>query len=77
MSDETPASATKRSAVEVAKTASNFLRGDIAQELADGTPGFGKPSVQLLENHGTYQQVLPPLTAIVWPVTNAASSLAR
>ncbi len=24
-----------------------------------------------------YQQVLPPLTAIVWPVTKAASSLAR
>ena len=24
-----------------------------------------------------YQQVLPPLTAIVWPVTKAASSLAK
>ncbi|MGB8854091.1 MAG: NADPH-dependent assimilatory sulfite reductase hemoprotein subunit [Pirellulales bacterium] len=57
MSDETPAGAApKPSAVEVAKTASNFLRGDIAKELADGLPGFGKPSVQLLKNHGTYQQ---------------------
>jgi len=57
MSDETPAgSAPKPSAVEVAKTASNYLRGDIAKELADGLPGFGKPSVQLLKNHGTYQQ---------------------
>jgi len=56
MADETPASAAKPTAVEVAKTASNYLRGDIAQELADGAPGFGKPSIQLLKNHGTYQQ---------------------
>jgi len=57
MSDETPAGSTsKPSAVEVAKTASHYLRGDIAKELADGAPGFGKPSVQLLKNHGTYQQ---------------------
>ena len=50
------ASAAKPTAVEVAKTASNYLRGDIAKELADGAPGFGKPSIQLLKNHGTYQQ---------------------
>jgi sulfite reductase (ferredoxin) len=57
MSDETPAAAApKPSAVEVTKTASHYLRGDIAKELADGLPGFGKPSVQLLKNHGTYQQ---------------------
>jgi sulfite reductase (ferredoxin) len=57
MSDETPAaSAAKPSAVEVTKTASNYLRGDIAKELDDAAPGFGKPSVQLLKNHGTYQQ---------------------
>ena len=57
MSDETPTGSTsKPSAVEVAKTASHYLRGDIAKELADGAPGFGKPSVQLLKNHGTYQQ---------------------
>jgi sulfite reductase (ferredoxin) len=62
MSDETapgssaPASAAKPSAVEVAKTASDYLRGDIAKELVDGAPGFGKPSIHLLKNHGTYQQ---------------------
>ena len=56
MADDTPASTAKPSAVEVAKTASNYLRGDIARELVDGAPGFGKPSVQLLKNHGTYQQ---------------------
>ncbi len=57
MADETPAgSAPKPSAVEVAKTASNLLRGEIAKELADGAAGFGKGSVQLLKNHGTYQQ---------------------
>jgi sulfite reductase (ferredoxin) len=51
----TPA-APKPSAVELTKVASNYLAGDIAKELADGAPGFGKPSVQLLKNHGTYQQ---------------------
>mgnify|MGYP003337718836 CR=1 FL=1 len=58
MSDETPTgtAAAKPSAVELAKIASNYLAGDIAKELADGAPGFGKPSVQLLKNHGTYQQ---------------------
>jgi len=56
MADETPASAAKPTAVEVAKTASNFLRGDIAKELVDGAAGFGKGSIQLLKNHGTYQQ---------------------
>jgi sulfite reductase (ferredoxin) len=56
MSEETPASAAKPSAVEVAKTASHYLRGDIAKELVDGAAGFGKASVQLLKNHGTYQQ---------------------
>ncbi len=56
MSDETPASTAKPTAVEVAKTASNYLRGDIAKELVDGAAGFGKGSIQLLKNHGTYQQ---------------------
>jgi sulfite reductase (ferredoxin) len=59
MSDETPttaAPAAKPTAVELVKTASNYLAGDIAKELVDGAPGFGKPSIQLLKNHGTYQQ---------------------
>jgi sulfite reductase (ferredoxin) len=56
---DTPTSspaAAKPSAVELAKIASDYLKGDIPQELVDGSPGFGKPSVQLLKNHGTYQQ---------------------
>ena len=65
MSDETPTTAAppkpaaaeaKPTAVELAKVASNYLAGDIAKELVDGAPGFGKPSIQLLKNHGTYQQ---------------------
>jgi sulfite reductase (ferredoxin) len=59
MSDETSpgtAPAPKPTAVELAKIASNYLAGDIAKELVDGAPGFGKPSIQLLKNHGTYQQ---------------------
>ena len=60
MSDEatqpTTAPAAKPTAVELAKIASHYLAGDIAKELADGAPGFGKPSIQLLKNHGTYQQ---------------------
>jgi sulfite reductase (ferredoxin) len=56
---DTPSSTTaaaKPSAVELAKIASHYLKGDIPQELADTSPGFGKASVQLLKNHGTYQQ---------------------
>ena len=59
MSDEATqpaAPAAKPSAVELAKIASHYLAGDIAKELADSAPGFGKPSIQLLKNHGTYQQ---------------------
>ena len=56
MADEPQAGGPKPSAVEVAKAASDFLRGDIARELADAAPGFGKGSIQLLKNHGTYQQ---------------------
>jgi len=50
------APAAKPTAVELAKIASNYLAGDIAKELADAAPGFGKASIQLLKNHGTYQQ---------------------
>ncbi|MFM9011256.1 MAG: NADPH-dependent assimilatory sulfite reductase hemoprotein subunit, partial [Planctomycetota bacterium] len=54
--DAAPATPAKPSAVEVAKLASHYLKGDIPTELVDGAPGFGKASVQLLKNHGTYQQ---------------------
>ena len=46
----------KLSPVEGFKQASQFLRGDIPDELVDGETGFGKSSVQLLKHHGTYQQ---------------------
>lgn len=46
----------KLSPVEGFKIGSNFLRGEIAQELVDANDFFGKSSVQLLKNHGTYQQ---------------------
>jgi len=46
----------KLSPVEGFKSQSNFLRGVISQELADGQEHFGKSSEQLLKHHGTYQQ---------------------
>src|SRR5215475_14304321 len=46
----------KLSPVEIIKTSSNYLRGDIAQEMVDGNDHFGKDSTQLLKHHGTYQQ---------------------
>jgi sulfite reductase (ferredoxin) len=51
MSDEP-----KLSPVEVFKIQSDYLRGDIGQELQDGNDFFGKSSIQLLKHHGTYQQ---------------------
>ena len=48
--------AVKLSPVEGFKTASNYLRGDIAKELTDGLDHFGKVSGQLLKNHGIYEQ---------------------
>ncbi|HYO24934.1 MAG TPA: NADPH-dependent assimilatory sulfite reductase hemoprotein subunit [Lacipirellulaceae bacterium] len=48
--------AEKLSPVEGVKLASNYLRGDIAQELVDGSDHFGKDSINLLKHHGTYQQ---------------------
>ena len=56
MTDQPQTPAAKPSAVELTKIASHYLAGDIAQELVDSAPGFGKGSVQLLKNHGTYQQ---------------------
>jgi sulfite reductase (ferredoxin) len=48
--------AEKLSPVEHTKAASNYLRGEIAQEMVDGTDHFGKDSINLLKHHGTYQQ---------------------
>ena len=46
----------KQSEVEVFKGDSNFLKGEIAAEMVDGTDHVGKASVQLMKFHGTYQQ---------------------
>ena len=46
----------KPSSIEVFKDDSNYLRGEIPEELVDDNPNFGKGSVQLLKHHGTYQQ---------------------
>ncbi len=51
MSDEP-----KLSPVETFKIQSNYLRGEIGQELRDENDFFGKGSIQLLKHHGTYQQ---------------------
>jgi sulfite reductase (ferredoxin) len=53
---EKPGKPEKLSPVEGVKAASNYLRGEIAQELVDGTDHFGKDSINLLKHHGTYQQ---------------------
>ncbi|MEC8510123.1 MAG: NADPH-dependent assimilatory sulfite reductase hemoprotein subunit, partial [Planctomycetota bacterium] len=56
MSDATPSGATpvKLSPVEKIKAASDYLRGQIADELLEQDAGFGKDSIQLLKHHGTY-----------------------
>ncbi len=46
----------KLSQVEGVKSASNYLRGTIAQELRSDSDHFGKDDGQLLKFHGTYQQ---------------------
>lgn len=46
----------KVSPVEVAKAASNYLRGTIAEELRDDNDFVSKASTQLIKHHGTYQQ---------------------
>ncbi|TWT88562.1 Sulfite reductase [ferredoxin] [Pseudobythopirellula maris] len=46
----------KLSPVEGFKTASNYLRGPIAEELVNGEPNFTGEAMQLLKHHGTYEQ---------------------
>ncbi len=46
----------KLSAVEQIKSASDYLHGTIAQELANGEDAFDEDTVQLLKHHGMYQQ---------------------
>src|SRR5437870_897135 len=44
------------SKVEKIKLESNYLRGQLAEELAEDTTHFSDPQVQLLKFSGTYQQ---------------------
>lgn len=46
----------KRSPAEDVKKDSQFLRGQMPEELIDGNDHFGKTSEMLLKFHGTYQQ---------------------
>lgn len=46
----------KLSPVEGLKTESNYLRGNIAEELQNELPNFGGDSSQILKHHGMYQQ---------------------
>src|SRR5829696_5726588 len=48
--------AEKLSPVEIAKAASNYLAGNIAEELRDANEFVSKESTNLLKHHGTYQQ---------------------
>ena len=47
---------TEPSGVEKIKVASNYLRGSIAEELANSSDAFEEDTVQLLKHHGMYQQ---------------------
>lgn len=44
------------SSVETIKLNSNYLRGSLAEELANDQEAFGKDAVQLIKHHGMYQQ---------------------
>jgi sulfite reductase (ferredoxin) len=46
----------KPSHVEILKQESNYLRGNIAAELAADTPCFTKDTTQVLKHYGAYQQ---------------------
>ncbi|MGL4513637.1 MAG: NADPH-dependent assimilatory sulfite reductase hemoprotein subunit [Lacipirellulaceae bacterium] len=54
MSEDTPT--VELSPVEGFKTASQYLRGPIPQEMVNGEPNFTTESIQLLKHHGTYEQ---------------------
>src|SRR6478609_6384288 len=43
-------------AAEAAKMNGNYLRGTIAQDLANDSDQFDKENILLLKFHGTYQQ---------------------
>jgi sulfite reductase (ferredoxin) len=59
MPDHDPAESVgdELSVVEKAKLASNYLRGDVADELANSEDHFAKDASLVLKHHGMYQQV--------------------
>ncbi|QDV55080.1 Sulfite reductase [NADPH] hemoprotein beta-component [Rosistilla oblonga] len=54
--DPTTTSKPKLTRDEQIKADSQYLAGEIAQELADESPSFGTETLKLLKFHGTYQQ---------------------
>lgn len=56
MSDAPAPEQPKLSPVEGFKTASEYLRGPIPEELVNGEPNFTGEAMQLLKHHGTYEQ---------------------
>src|SRR5258707_1792260 len=46
----------KLSPVEIVKSASNYLAGNIPEDLRDGNEFVSKDNTNLLKHHGTYQQ---------------------
>lgn len=48
--------AAKPSAVETIKQNSNYLRGTLAEELANEETSFAKDTTQVIKHHGIYQQ---------------------
>ena len=55
-SNPTTDSSPELSSVEKAKLASNYLRGGIAEELANAEDSFTKETSLVLKHHGMYQQ---------------------
>lgn len=56
MSEQPDSRDANRSGVEKIKAASNFLRGNVAAELANDKEVFEEDTVQVLKHHGMYQQ---------------------
>jgi sulfite reductase (ferredoxin) len=56
MSSDSPQGANHPGVIETIKAQSNYLRGRIAEELAQPTDHFSAETAQLLKHHGLYQQ---------------------
>jgi sulfite reductase (ferredoxin) len=56
MADKPTKAADKPNKVEITKANSDYLRGDLAEGLANDSSGFDEQGTQLLKFHGLYQQ---------------------